>query len=227
MSTIDLLCKAKDYSATPAEFDLRGLLGALTEANWRTALIARGYGWHVDVGAFSTPIQGGGAGTVFDQDQPEFGISVPSGYTLIPLRIDVAVQVPISAADSDENEILLAVDRAAAWAGDGTVTAETPINMRTNVTSGCPASCFSAATGNITNPTLGYELAHAVKIVDYVGTPANAMMNELKLLYEPLNPPFIIGPACLYGYWGGTVANTGFANIDFLVIASSLITGLS
>lgn len=225
--SLSLVTKAMDYSATPAEVNLKSVLGGLLAADWRMALVARGYGWHFDVGAFSTPIQGGGAGTVFDQDQPEFGISVPSGYTLIPLRIHVACQVPISAADSDETEILLAVDRAAAYAGDGTVTTETPINMRTSTASGCPATVFSAATGNITNPTLGYELAHAVKVVDYIGTPANGLLSDLVLLYEPLNPPFIVGPACLYGYWGGTVATTGFANCDFLVIATSLISGLS
>jgi hypothetical protein len=223
-----ILNKVQDYSSSPAEFTLRGLLGAALSADWRQAMIARGFGYHVDVGAFSTPIQGGGAGTILDLDQPEFGISVATGYTIVPIRVDIAVQVPISAADSDENEILLAVDRAAAWAGDGTVTTETAVNMRTNAT-GNPSgvTIFSAATADITDPVLGHELAHRVKIVDYVGTPANALMSDLQLLYEPLNPPFLVGPCCLYGYWGGTVANTGFANIDFIAFASSLITGLS
>lgn len=222
------LQKALDYSSSSGdEASLRELLGGLLTTDWRQALIARGYGWHADVGAFSTPIQGGGAGTILDQDQPEFGISVASGYTLIPVRLHVACQTPLIAADSDESEILIAVDRAAAYAGDGTVTSETPINMRTNVTSGCPATVFSAATGNITNPTLGYELAHAVRVGDVQGTAANALWGDLSLVYEPQCPPFIIGPACIYGYWGGTVATTGFANLDFIVIASSLITGLS
>lgn len=202
------------------------LLNGLLAADWRQALIARGKGWHFDVGAFSTPIQGGGAGTVLDQDQPEFGISVPSGYTLIPLRIHIQCQPPISAADSDECEILIAVDRAAAYAGDGTVTSETPVNMRTNSVGGSNATCFSAATGNITNPTLGMELARKVKTVDYVGTPANAMFSDLDLLYEPKCPPFLIGPCAIYGYWGGTVATSGFANVQFLVVESSLITNL-
>lgn len=223
--SLDLLAKALNYDGTEAA--QRMLLGGLVGADWQQALIARGYGWHADVGAFSTPIQGGGAGTVLDQDQPEFTISVPSGYTLIPVRFHVACQVPISAADSDENEILLAVDRAAAQDGTGTATAETPCNMRTNTASGCPATVRSAYTADATNPTLNYELAHAVKVVDYVGTPATANENELSLVYEPKFPPFIVGPACVLGYWGGTVAVTGFANLDFIVVLSTLITPLS
>lgn len=225
---LELIAKGKDYSSTPAEVEFKTLFQAICNADWRQAFIARGYGYHVDVGAFSTPIVGGGAGTVLDQDQPEFGVSVATGYTIVPIRIAVSCQPPISAADSDECEILLAVDRVAAWAGDGTVTSETAINMRTSAT-GNPTgvSVFSAATGNITNPTLGLELAHAVKTVDYVGTPANAMFSDLSLLYEPRCPPFLVGPCCLYGYWGGTVATSGFAQIEFLAFSTSLISGLS
>lgn len=223
-----VLSRFKDYQASPEEVDLRGVLGAALAADWRMAMVARGLGYHVDVGAFSTPIVGGGNGTIFDQDQPEFGISVASGYCVVPLRVHVSCQTPLIAADSDESEILLAVDRAAAWAGDGTVTTETAVNMRTNST-GNPTgvSIFSAATGNITNPTLGMELAHKVIVGDVQGTAANALWGALELLYEPLNPPLLIGPCCLYGYWGGTVATSGFANIDFLAFPSSLVTGLS
>lgn len=221
------LMKATDYQSTPAEVQLRSLLGGLLTSDWRQALIARGFGWHIDVGAFSTPIVGGGNGTVLDQDQPEFGISVPVNYTLVPLRIHVQCQTPLIATDSDESEILIAVDRAAAYAGDGTVVSETPINMRTSTTGGSNATCFSAGTGNITNPTLGMELARAVKVGDVQGTAANALWGDLDLLYEPLYPPFLVGPCCIYGYFGGTVATSGFANIDFLVIPTTLVSVLA
>lgn len=220
--------KALDYSSSGGDEDsLRALLGGLLRADWRQALAARGYCWHFDAGAFSTPIVGGGNGTVLDQDQPEFGVSVPSGYTLIPLRIHVNCQTPLIASDSDESEILIAADRAAAFAvGSGTVVTETPVNLRSSTTGGCNATCFSAGTGDITNPTLNYELAHAVRIGDVQTTPANALWGKLDLLYEPKFPPFFIGPACIYGYWGGTVATSGFAQVEFAVIASTLITEL-
>lgn len=37
----------------------------------------------------------------------------------------------------------------------------------------------------------------------------------------------LVGPCALYGYWGGSIAAAGFANLDFLVVPSTLITGLS
>lgn len=223
----DNIAKLRDYSASPNVVDARSLLGAQLAADWRQALIARGFGWHADAGAFSTPAAGGGAAAVIDQDRPNMLISIPASYTLIPLRIDVACQVPLLAADSDEIEIVIAADIAAAAAGITTQTTEkTPINMRSNTTAGCPATVYSTLSANITNPTLGYELAHAVKVGDVQGTAANAMFNDLRLLYEPLRPPFLIGPCAIYVYHGGTVATTGFINADFLVIPSSLVTGL-
>lgn len=224
---MDVLLKSKDYSPAPVDVEVKSLLNALLVADWKQALIARGYGWHVDVGSFTTPITGGGAGTAFDQDQPEFGLSVASGYTIIPVRFHVAAMPGIQTTDSHESEILIAVDRVAAYAGDGTVTTETPINMRTSAAGSCPASCFSAATGNITNPTLGMELMHVNKLTDVQGTAATVNLYDLVALYEPQNPPFLVGPCAVYGYWGGDVAVTGFANLDFIVIPSALISTLT
>jgi hypothetical protein len=178
------------------------------------------------VGALSTPIVGGGNGTILDLDQPEFGISIPSGYTCIPLRLHVAAQIALLAADSEESEILIAADVAAKWAGDGTVTTGVPKNMRSNVSAACPLSTFSAATGDITDPVLGHELAHAVKIGD-VQTAVGTTLTDLVLLYEPTRPPIFIGPAAIYGYWGGTVAASGFANLDFLAVPSTLFSDLT
>ena len=225
---LDALVKVKDYAASPGEVELRGLLGAALTADWCSALVARGFGWHVDVGAFSTPIVGGGNGTVLDQDQPELSLAIPSGFTFIPLRVHAQVQVALLAADSEESEILFAVDRitlADVTAASGTV--ETPTNMRTDRIGGCPCPILSAVTTNITNPALGVELARAVKLGDFQGTPATTMLTDLALLYEPIRPPFIVGPAGFYAYWGGTVAASGFLQMDFLVIPSSLVTGLA
>lgn len=226
--SVDVSVQALDYSATPATVDVRAFMGALGGADWRQLLVARGFGYHFDVGSFSTPITGGGNGTVIDIDQPEFGVSVSSGYTLIPLRVDIAVLPGLQTTDSHETEALLAVDRAAAWAGDGTVTTTTAVNMRSNAT-GNPTgvSIFTAATGDITDPTLNMELAHRAKFTDVQGTAATVNIMDLNLLYEPAVPPLLVGPCALYGYWGGSIAATGFANVDFIVIPSSLITGLS
>lgn len=190
--------------------------GALFTADWRLAGIMDGRAYMMNVGAFSTPITGGGAGTILDQDQPEGIISVPSGKAIVPVRIHVQCQAPLSVTDNDESEILIAVDRAAAWAGDGTVTTETALNMRTDNPRSSSCSCASAATANITNPTLGIELAHSVMVADVQGTAATVVVTKHELLYEPSVPPIIVGPAAIYLYWGGTVATSGFAQAVWL-----------
>lgn len=223
--------RARSYDATPVPFDLRGLLGGLLSVDWRQALIARGFGWHVDVGTFSTPIVGGGNGTVLDADQPEFVIDVPTGTTLIPVRFAVSCQMPLIGADSEESEINILVDRAAvsgATATQGTV--ESPFNMRTNKTTACPCPVVSAVTTNTTavpTATALYELVHEVKVADLQGIATSAHWGHLAVVYEPRVSPFIVGPASVWGYWGGTVATSGFADLDFIAISSDLVSALS
>jgi hypothetical protein len=185
-----------------------------------------GHGFHVSIGAFSTPITGGGAGTIFDQDQPEGIISVPSGTAILPFRIGVHCQVPLLATDADESEILIAVDKDTAWAGDGTVTTETAFNLRMNHTRTSGCSVASAATANITNPTLDIELARRVITGDVQGTAATALWTPLDLEYQPRVVPVLFGPCALYVYWGGTVATPGFADIQFLEFTSDMAAKL-
>lgn len=199
--------------------------GELYTYDWRQRRIAEGRGFIVNVGAFSTPITGGGAGTILDIDQPECAINVASGKVLVPLRFHVQTQQPLLAADSDESEILIAVDRVTMWAGTGTSTAETGLNMRTDNPVTYSGSIGSAFTGDITvAPTLGIELARSVNVGDVNGTPGFAAFNtKHELLYEPANPPMIVGPCTVYVYWGGTVATTGFAQLAFLELLSTEI----
>jgi len=189
--------------------------------DWRMESIKAGNGYHVDVGAFSTPIVGGGDGTILDQDQPEAIISCPAGKVIIPIRIHVVCQTPLIAADGNESEILIAVNKAAVPVSFGTGTAETPINMHTGSLNISGCTCQSATTADATNPTLGLELAHAVRIGDVQGTAANALWGELSLLYEPITPPILTGPCAIYIYWGGTVATTGFAQIEWIELTDA------
>lgn len=181
--------------------------------------IARGLGGRATVGAFSTGITGGGAGTILDQDQPEISISVADGYVMQINEIRVQCHVPLLATDADECEILVALDRAAAQDGTGTATAETVYNMRTDLGTSGPAGLTirSAYTADATNPTLAVELARKVITGDVQGTAANGMFNQLDLVYAPERPDYIVGPACVYVYWGGTVAVPGFAQVSVVV----------
>ena len=190
--------------------------------DWKMDAIAGGRGFHVTVGAFSTPITGGGNGTVLVATEPEFIVSVPDGTTLIPLRVSVQCQVPIIAADSNESEILLTWGLGVAWDATGTSTEETIYNMKYGHTATSLCSCESAFTAAITlEPVNEIELGRAVLIADLGGTPASQAWGQLGLLYEPTSPPFITGPSMMAGFWGGTVATTGFAQIEWLEFPSS------
>ena len=191
-------------------------------AGWQQKLINAGYGFHATIGAFSTPITGGGAGTIIDQDQPEGIISVPSGSAIMPVLFSVQCHVPLLATDADEAEILIAVDRLAAYAGDGTVATETAFNMRTDNPRSSVCTVASAATANITNPTLGIELAREAVTGDVQGVAATTMWTKLGLVYEPKYAPVIVGPAAVYVYWGGTVAVPGFAQLQWIELPASI-----
>lgn len=225
--SLDALVKLTDYSATPAEVAARSLMGGLLAADWRQAMIARGYGYNVTVGTLSTGIVGGGAGTVLDLDQPEFILSIPTGYALVPLDFHIQVNPGLQTTDSHVTEALIAVDRTQAWAVDGTYTSETPLNLRTNTTATCPIVCASAFTADTTDPVLSLELARHEGLTDVQGTAATVNQYQFRLDYEPKNPPIIIGPAMVVGYWGGSIAATGYAQLNFLAFASSLVSSLS
>lgn len=219
------LVRAKNYNASPVGEDLRTIMGGLLQADWRAALVARGFGWNVTVGSVSTPIVGGGAGTVLDPEQPEMAIKVQSGYALIPLRIAVEVELGLQTTDSHVTECLIGVDRTQVPTA-GTSTTEVPINLRTDITTACPLTVWSAFTGDGITPTLD-ELDRVQALTDVQGTPATLNVYQFKTVYEPAHPPMIVGPAGLFVYFGGDIAASGYIQASFLAIPSNLLTGLA
>ncbi len=195
--------------------------------DWIQAAILEGKGFTAKVGAFSTPVVGGGAGTVIDLDQPEFGMIIPDGTTIVPIRIAVQLATPLGATDADEVETVWFVDVTAATVAaalDGTwANTITPNNMRINLTNRANSGCTvkSVCSGDTTDPTEGVDLLHTQLTLDMNGTPANAIWTRHEALYEPRNPPYIVGPASLFGYWGGTVATSAFAQIWWLEFTSA------
>jgi hypothetical protein len=196
-------------------------------ADWIQAAILEGYGFIANVGALSTPIVGGGNGTIIDLDQPEFGMIIPDGKTIVPIRIAVQLTTPLAATDADEVEAVGYVDTTAATVAaalDGTwTTTITPKNMRIALTnrnaSTCTVKC--SCTADTTDPTESIDLFHMQLTADMNGTPANAMWTRPELVYEPRNPPYIVGPASLFIHWGGTVAVSGFAQIFWIELPST------
>lgn len=218
--------RVKGYDALAAPFDVRGILGSALAADWRQALIARGFGWHIQVGALTTPIVGGGAGTVLDLEQPELAINCPSGYAMIPLRIHVQCQIGLQTTDAHENEIIIGVDRTQIQTA-GTSTAEAPMNLRTDLTNSAPFSCFSAYTADGVAAPVITELARKQATTDLQGIAANLNVYQFDLLYEPAFPLMLIGPGHFAVYFGGDIALPGFIQASVLAIPANLLTGLT
>ena len=195
--------------------------------NWKQQAVIEGHAMNAQVGTLSTPIQGGGAGTILVIDEPQATISVPTGTAILLMKVRVDCQVPLLATDADEIEIVLAIDRAAAVA-DGTATAETPLNMRTDLNTSLlgvttAPTVKSAYTVAMTDPVLTYELAHPVKVGD-VQTAVGTTWTKLGLDYDPEFSSAIVGPATVIVYWGGTVAVTGFANLTYAAYNTTDLT---
>lgn len=222
--SLDLAVKTLDFASV--EQYLRSLLGAGLQADWRQALIARGFGWHIQVGALTTPIAGGGNGTVLDLEQPELVINCPAGYALIPLRIMVECQIGLQTTDAHENEIVIGVDRTQVQTA-GTSTTEVPMNMRTDLTTTAPFTCFSAYTGDGVATPVITELARKQATTDVQGAAATLNVYTFDLLYEPLHPVMLIGPGHFVVYYGGDIALPGFIQASVLAIPSNLLTSLS
>ncbi len=214
-----------NYAGSPARESIRTIFGSLLAADWRQALVARGFGWNATVGALSTPIVGGGAGTVVVAAQPQLAIKVPAGMCLIPLRVACEIELGIQSADSQRTEVLISMDKTQVPTA-GTSTLEVPINMRTDIVTPCPLTVWSAFTGNGATLALD-ELDRAQALTDLQGTAATLNVYQMKTVYEPDCPPFICGPAGMFVHFGGTVAASGFIQASFLAVPSSLVTGLS
>ncbi len=203
--------------------------GELFVQDWIQAAILEGYGFIANVGALSTPVVGGGDGTIVDLDQPEFGMIIPDGKTIIPIRLAIQLTTPLLATDADEAEALVFVDTTAATVAaalDGTwANTITPKNMRIALANRKTSECTvkSVCSGDTTDPTESIDLAHAIITGDMNGTPANALWTKNELLYEPKHPPMIVGPASLFAYWGGTVAVNGFMQFFWIELPSTQV----
>lgn len=194
--------------------------GALVAMSFKDAMVAAGYGFHVTVGALTTPIVGGGAGTVLVIATPELIISVPSGTAIMPIRIKVDCELPAD-LDNDIEEIVIAVDRTQALTSGGTSTTEVAFNMRSDNPTTSLCSVYSAVTVTVApTPVHGIELARKQEHTNLL--TAGITQGFMDLLYEPLHPPIIVGPANVSVMFGGVTAMSGFINAQWVEMPEAL-----
>ena len=197
-------------------------------------LIAEGQGGHVTIGALTTPIVGGGNGTTIEIAQPAGILNIAPNAVMIPVRFDIQCEVGLMAADNEVDEILIAVDTGNAVDGINETTAinEQVYNMRGDLGNGLAGlvSAWSAVTTNLsTAPVHTMELARNQNFRDFQGTPANAVGTQFGLLYEPKHPPLLTGAsnlgAAVFVDWAGTVAVSGFAQLEFVIFPKQWVYG--
>lgn len=196
---------------------------ALVASSLKERLIAAGYGYHVSVGAFSTGVRGGGAGSVYDPEQAELVISVPSGTAIMPLRIAVELNL-VADVDGEVHEATIVVDRTAvSTAASGTGTVETAFNMRSDNPRASGCTVVSANTSDHNTPTFSFELAKAQLKVNIV-TGAETTQGMHDLVYEPAEPPILVGPCALYVYWGTATAGgmLGYCQAEWVELPEAL-----
>ena len=192
--------------------------GALVHTSQLRQLVAAGFGYHVTVGALTTPIAGDG--TVYDAERSALSVSVPSGTAIMPIRLSVQTEVPAD-TDGEVNEIFAHVDRVAvSTASASTGTVEVAFNMRTDNPRTSNCTVVSANTSDHGTPTNSFELAHSQMIVDVV--TSGITQGVLDLLYEPDYPPIIVGPGAIYVYWCGTAAQSAFGQFQWVELPESL-----
>lgn len=195
---------------------------------WVQALVLEGRVWQVSVGSGTTPV---GDGTTYAIARPMLTVGAPAGVTIMPLRVDITLDPPLSAADNDEVEFLVAIDRLSQVTG-GAATEETPFNMRTDLVGSVNVigqasrvAVRSVYTADATpTPVLGMELLHTMISFDIFSTGVNAFWQGIQGLYEPEVKPFIVGPGSLLQYHNGTVATTGFVSAVWADFPSTIIT---
>ena len=181
-------------------------------------MIADGHGRAVLVGALSTGLVGGGAGTILDLDQPMLAIGVPAGVVLRPIYGKISVQPGIETADSDEVDCYFGVDSLGLWTGDGTKTDENPSNMNSHFDKGSMCRVGSAFTGNMTTtprnggaaavPVVDMELERHSQITNF-GDATGISHRSVELLYAPTFPEWLEGPCTVLADFGGTIATVG------------------
>ncbi len=185
------------------------------------ALIKEGRGFQTIVGSFSTPATGGGVGNILDQDQPDLVVTIPSGTSIRPFRIDIVFEQPVGAADDNVVEALISVDQDTAIpATSGTSTTGTIYNLNTLYARASACRATNQYSVNMTNPTLDLELAHWTSIFESFSA-VNVWEHQRHLLYEPKTPPIIRGPARLIVYWGGTVETHAFCTAQWVEFPST------
>jgi len=192
--------------------------GAAITLDWLTQLAIDGRTFHAQQGDAVTLVNF--AETAYDEDQPQFALTVPQGTTVIPLSIDINLQ---DAAGTDTH---IVVSTTTNDIGDGTSTAATISAMRRDAPYSSQCSAWSLYTGNATAATGLIEIA---RVLDPFAAASGHGI--LGLHWNARNAsaiPVLVGPATLQWHIVATsTAPQGFSELIFAELQTPDLVRLS
>ena len=130
--------------------------------------------------------------TAYDEDQPQFALTVPTGRTVIPVSLVLNIE---DQAGTDNHYIWSTTTNSI---GAGTSTSMTISPMRTDAPHSSACSAYSLYTGNATAATGLIEVA---RWVDPFGAAAGTSPFQLAWdIKTASNIPVLVGPATLQAH---------------------------
>ena len=199
-------------------------LGQLFTADWHTRLVLAGRAFELALGTTSgdTTATGLTGNAAHDNDQPEIVIACDSGW-LIPLEIEIAIQVNDDDAYDDMTQISFFADRTQTVAAGATATIATALNHLDGGTA-FGGRCYTTVTGDITNPAPGDTLGFKYWENTQLGTETAANLATTKNYAKNFAiPRFLAGPCSILGYVIGTNTPAYFGSFTFAHIPANYV----
>lgn len=200
--------------------DSLGAAGENTWAAWKgnklgypvimdfyTQMAIEGRVFSVRAGTISAPLVG---------DQPlidaraEMAVDCASGTTIIPVAVNVGIQLMPGTATEFKGQSVATVSSA----GD----TYTPLNLRSDGVAAVSTARVDAAGGvTVTAELVTTTLLHFSK-----GSAIAAGAYAMNIDWQPKAPPVLVGPRCFYMQAGGTTTGPSyFANIDYIELPTA------
>lgn len=152
------------------------------------------------------------AETAYDEDQPQFALTVPTGAILIPLSLAVTLE------DTTGTELHLIWSTTTNSIGVGTSTLLTPVNYRRDAPFASPIGANSLYTGNATAATGLIEVRRWHHSYAQVAVTDTDQTHHRWTIDDP-DMPILLGPATLqmHVYATGT-APQGFGEYTWIYL---------
>lgn len=166
--------------------------GSLITQDWILQQILEGRGFTTQIGDAATLVDF--VETAYDEDQPQFALRVPSGVTVIPLELHIALQ------DAPGTDNLIVLSTTTNDIGDGTSTALTasPLRAGGSVPEASLCTPNSLYTGNATAAT---GLREFLRKVFPFADEADTLPYEVEWsIKRNATVPILIGPATLQAH---------------------------